>query len=419
MLAQYIPASGSAVDVDFLDKYAFIIDGSAFEIVDISSPNNPQLFKRINSVSGWQIIIRRINTVEGFKNYGFIKTLYGIEIVDINDVENIPPFNTFFLSGIRDFDIKDNYLFIVSDSTLEVYDLSGIADYSNPSLISKINTSSRNFKVTFVDKYAFLGQQKGLRIVDISNPGNLILLNEIDNYTSDCPFELRLGSGIVTDSILIIASETTCAQFFLFNISDPVNPVFIDTAPLIIGYPDITSVFMADSFYYYTVTSNGGGVFCVDITDPMNQELVGNFKNIPKSGGTSVKVREDIVYFCGFMNGEPYPMNQQGGLFVLKNDLITGLKTNYVQPANYTAIYVYPNPFNPAATIEVQIPNRDYVILEIYNTLGGKVCVLYEGILHGSISKFEFNSSGLSSGVYYSILRTKNKRVLSKLILLK
>lgn len=57
LLSQYITSNGSALDVDFLGNYAFVLDGSiqllsgrGLEIVDISDLENPVRFKRINSL---------------------------------------------------------------------------------------------------------------------------------------------------------------------------------------------------------------------------------------------------------------------------------------------------------------------------------------------------------------------------------
>ncbi len=73
----------------------------------------------------------------------------------------------------------------------------------------------------------------------------------------------------------------------------------------------------------------------------------------------------------------------------------------------------YPNPFNPSTTIRVDIAQRQEVTLAIYNVLGQRVKVLYQGVLQPGSYKFKWdatNESGatVASGLYFYQLRTPN-----------
>ena len=88
-------------------------------------------------------------------------------------------------------------------------------------------------------------------------------------------------------------------------------------------------------------------------------------------------------------------------------------------PADFSLAQNYPNPFNSSTTIKFQIPNSNYVILEIYNLLGQRIGVLSEQKLRAGVHTVQINGSGLSSGVYIYRLLAGNCSLSKKLILLR
>ncbi len=79
----------------------------------------------------------------------------------------------------------------------------------------------------------------------------------------------------------------------------------------------------------------------------------------------------------------------------------------------------YPNPFNPSTTIEFNIPVKDMVTLEVYNSLGEKIAALVnEQLLPGTYS-YEFNGENLSSGVYFYKLQSGEYSKTRRMILIK
>jgi hypothetical protein len=61
----------------------------------------------------------------------------------------------------------------------------------------------------------------------------------------------------------------------------------------------------------------------------------------------------------------------------------------------------YPNPFNPTTTIEFSIPKAEFVTLKIYNILGEEVTTLVSERLTAGQYKYQWDASGLPSGVYF------------------
>jgi len=88
----------------------------------------------------------------------------------------------------------------------------------------------------------------------------------------------------------------------------------------------------------------------------------------------------------------------------------------------------YPNPFNSQTSIQVNIPEKSYVEISIYDILAQKVKVIYSGTLNRGIYTFYWDGKNeklqdLSSGVYLCILKaTRDKRteiLTRKIILMK
>src|SRR5574338_643096 len=70
------------------------------------------------------------------------------------------------------------------------------------------------------------------------------------------------------------------------------------------------------------------------------------------------------------------------------------------QILSYKLFDNYPNPFNPTTKISWQSPAGSWQTLKIYDLLGNEVAVLVNEYRPAGTYNFDFNSSGLSSGLY-------------------
>jgi hypothetical protein len=98
-------------------------------------------------------------------------------------------------------------------------------------------------------------------------------------------------------------------------------------------------------------------------------------------------------------------------------DPTTTIKKVLDMPRVFFLSQNYPNPFNPATVIEFQIPNSEFVILEIFNSLGERVSTLLSASLHSGSYKYEWNAVELASGVYYYQLKAGEFEDVKKMIL--
>ncbi len=97
----------------------------------------------------------------------------------------------------------------------------------------------------------------------------------------------------------------------------------------------------------------------------------------------------------------------------------SAVETNPFQPNKFELAQNYPNPFNPSTTINYTIPKSSFVSLKVYNILGQVVATLYQGYQKAGSYKFNFDASGLSSGVYLYQLQSDGFVQTKKMILMK
>jgi hypothetical protein len=89
-------------------------------------------------------------------------------------------------------------------------------------------------------------------------------------------------------------------------------------------------------------------------------------------------------------------------------------------PNKYVLYQNYPNPFNPGTEIRFDLPKSGNVKLEIFNSLGEKVAVLYDGFMEAGYGKVvRWNANGVPSGVYYYRLTADGFVDVKKMVLMK
>ncbi|MGH8014895.1 MAG: T9SS type A sorting domain-containing protein, partial [Candidatus Zixiibacteriota bacterium] len=90
-----------------------------------------------------------------------------------------------------------------------------------------------------------------------------------------------------------------------------------------------------------------------------------------------------------------------------------------ILPAGFVLEQNYPNPFNPTTSIAFEIPVRSAVRLEFYDILGREVRVAELGALSSGQHIYEFDGSGLSTGVYFYRMVAENFVQSRKMLLIK
>jgi hypothetical protein len=93
--------------------------------------------------------------------------------------------------------------------------------------------------------------------------------------------------------------------------------------------------------------------------------------------------------------------------------------TSDVNNGSKVSMNAFPNPFNPVTQISFEMLTNEKAALMVFDVKGRLVAELYDGELTKGAHSFSFDGSGLSSGLYFSVLRYGDNVLTNKLILSK
>ncbi|MBU1100996.1 MAG: T9SS type A sorting domain-containing protein [Bacteroidetes bacterium] len=149
-----------------------------------------------------------------------------------------------------------------------------------------------------------------------------------------------------------------------------------------------------------------------EVPDEYDVFLVDN--NLAKS----VNLREEAIYTFTSSRTET-PMC----LLIGEENLIEN-KLEEITPRDFELINNYPNPFNLSTKIGVKIPEREDIVLEVYNILGQKIKTIYKGRLDSGIHYFDWDARDdygaiVTSGIYLCRMNTLKNILSKKMVLIK
>jgi len=105
---------------------------------------------------------------------------------------------------------------------------------------------------------------------------------------------------------------------------------------------------------------------------------------------------------------------------VYGDTLLVGIEEEeQTQPSTITLQQNYPNPFNPSTTIVYELPRREQVKIEIFDSAGRKVATLVDTPQNPGRHELSFNAAHLASGVYYYRLKAGQFVQTEKMLLIK
>jgi uncharacterized delta-60 repeat protein len=111
------------------------------------------------------------------------------------------------------------------------------------------------------------------------------------------------------------------------------------------------------------------------------------------------------VYVVGEAEGT---VSGNNDITIIKyEEVMTGVTGNTNStPEGFELKQNYPNPFNPSTKISFSIPTAGMTTLKIYDMAGKEVAQLVNGNMNAGSHEFNFDSKGLSSGVYFYTLQS-------------
>jgi hypothetical protein len=104
---------------------------------------------------------------------------------------------------------------------------------------------------------------------------------------------------------------------------------------------------------------------------------------------------------------------------IIQNSIITNVDESIISDISFDLYQNYPNPFNPVTIIRYSIPDRSYVQLTIYNTIGQIITNLINEELEAGIHEATFDAANFPSGMYIYRLQAGEYVRSKKLLLMK
>jgi len=397
--------------------YAYVVSHMELQIVDVSDPMNPCLAGACYGQYFSDVFLSG--------RYAFCSTEIGIKIFDIYD-----PLTPFLVSSTFDeiseaITLLDSIAYLIVDDGLSVFNVAEpllpfkIGDYSMLIDISRIKISDTlaivssyeeptigtiniadplncsemaKFKInhyydTWIpeidvqENYVYAtALDSGLRVLDISDPANIIEAGHCIMPGSWIPM---VSDVFVQNNYAYVASSYDY-EFSVVDISDPSNPYAISGIPSA-GTLYIYNIFVVGDYAYCAADD---GLIIIDVSDPYNPYSVGKCSVSTYCG--RIFVSGNHAYLKDYPNQclwimdisnpyNPFVVNQYpdidiGGIFVSGNYLFLGSRQvsphglrilDVSDPANYQEVGYYWTPFMWVDDITVV---EDYIYLATYDT---------------------------------------------------
>ncbi len=128
--------------------------------------------------------------------------------------------------------------------------------------------------------------------------------------------------------------------------------------------------------------------------------------SVPAKGNTDTTARYTYYDNIGTLTSAKYRIRQitnDGGQEVspVINFSLTGVNGAHFSPFTFSLNQNFPNPFNPSTTIQFRIPHTARTLLAVYDILGREISTILNQELAPGDHSVEWDSSKVSSGVYF------------------
>ncbi len=141
----------------------------------------------------------------------------------------------------------------------------------------------------------------------------------------------------------------------------------------------------------------------------LNNQMSHSFTTEPK--GSFSATYEDAVSIYPMIGDARFTLNITYS--ALKNDPIK------VTPSEYALSPVYPNPFNPSATVRFDIPEVSRVELQVFDLKGALVETLLNKLMVSGKHTYTWHPQALPTGTYFLKLMTNNQTFTKKVTYVK
>ncbi|MBN1165024.1 MAG: T9SS type A sorting domain-containing protein [Candidatus Krumholzibacteriota bacterium] len=266
-------------------NYAYLACyGKGLYVVDITDPSQP------DSVGYYGTIINAYG-VSVQDDHAYVAGLFGgMWILDISNPEE-PDSVGYCSVGGWDIEVMGDYAYLANDQEgLSVIDITGL---DNPELAGGYETGNRLYEVFTFGNYVYIddGGDKGLAVLDISEPDNPIRVGQSDGIFS-------VSSMAFKDSHIFVAAYT--AGLLVMDLTDPENPNSVGSYGANATANSVLQLAINGDYAY--VLRSASGVTVLDITIPSNPDSVGNY-DLGYISSSNMKIDGHYLYISAWNNG--------------------------------------------------------------------------------------------------------------------
>jgi hypothetical protein len=125
-------------------------------------------------------------------------------------------------------------------------------------------------------------------------------------------------------------------------------------------------------------------------------------------------------YSWRIIAGNEFGQSLPSEIFKFQVNAISGLElADNEIPTEYNLYQNYPNPFNPSTQINFDVPESNYTVVKIFNSLGQEISTIVNNHLSAGRYTVTFDASSLPSGIYIYTLSVGDKKISKKMMFVK
>ncbi len=167
-----------------------------------------------------------------------------------------------------------------------------------------------------------------------------------------------------------------------------------------------------------------GKIFNAKIKNNLNQKLLLQVEGMVNFNNYEIYLLDNSLHkFYDLHNKnnieiKPSSNEKDFQIIIGSRNFIENIKIENI-PVEFFLSDNYPNPFNPVTTIEYSIPQKELVIIKIFDILGKDVKTLINEIKAPGYYQIDFNAKSFASGIYFYRMESGSFITTKKLILVK
>ena len=274
-----------ATAVSVAGGYAFVADGAfGLQVIDIRNPEAPKIVG--NGPATCSLCVDTVITADG---YAYVANGRRLDVINISSpvsagiVGSALTSSPLYASLSNRLSIVDGYAYIASnDKGLQVIDISNPLA---PALASSVDTPGSSYDVSVTEGYAFVADAaNGLQVIDISNPLVPVLVSSVDTPGTALGVSIASGYAFVADS---------SSGLQVIDISNPLAPVLVSS----VDTPGSARKVSVSNGYAY-VADGYSGLEVIDISNPSSPVIVGNLYVTGYPYANYVRIFDNFAYLA-------------------------------------------------------------------------------------------------------------------------